>query len=99
MRHVTLAFLLTVPALAGATEYAGGVVSVHDGDTLRVLYRDGELKVRLDCIDAPDLRQTMASARNRLTSPWYSGAPSGWRDADATGIAAYLEGRTTGTWM
>jgi endonuclease YncB( thermonuclease family) len=32
--------------------YAGKVVSVHDGDTLRVLYHGGELEVRLVCIDA-----------------------------------------------
>jgi micrococcal nuclease len=49
--------LLTLPVLAGAMTYAGKVTSVHDGDTIRVLYHDGELKVRLDCIDAPELKQ------------------------------------------
>ncbi len=57
MRHIILAFLLTLPALAAAIEYTGKVTSVHDGDTIRILYHDGELKVRLECIDAPELRQ------------------------------------------
>jgi endonuclease YncB( thermonuclease family) len=48
---------MLLPALAGATEYTGKVVSVHDGDTIRVLYHGGELKVRLECIDAPELKQ------------------------------------------
>jgi endonuclease YncB( thermonuclease family) len=30
---------------------------VHDGDTIRVLYHGGGLKVRLECIDAPELHQ------------------------------------------
>lgn len=33
------------------------VVSVHDGDTLTVLIRRREVKVRLTDIDAPELRQ------------------------------------------
>jgi endonuclease YncB( thermonuclease family) len=38
-------------------DYTGKVVSVRDSDTIPALYHDGELKVRLDCIDAPELRQ------------------------------------------
>jgi endonuclease YncB( thermonuclease family) len=49
--------LLFLPVLTGAAEYTGKVVSVHDGDTIRVLYYDGELKIRLECIDAPELHQ------------------------------------------
>ncbi len=44
MRAIILVLLLTLPVLAGATDYVGKVISVHDGDTIRVLYRDGELK-------------------------------------------------------
>ena len=49
--------LLILSAFAAAAEYTGKVVSVHDGDTIRVLYHGGELKVRLECIDAPELHQ------------------------------------------
>lgn len=35
----------------------GVVVSVHDGDTLTVLFEKQQLKIRLAVIDAPELRQ------------------------------------------
>ena len=47
---------------------AGKVVSVHDGDTLRVLDAAGtQHKVRLQGIDSPETRQAFGTkARNRL---------------------------------
>jgi len=64
-------FLTLVPMLAVAAEPAtltGKVVSVHDGDTLRVLDAAGtQHKVRLQGIDAPETRQAFGTkARNRL---------------------------------
>jgi endonuclease YncB( thermonuclease family) len=57
MRAGILLSLLALLALAAATKYTGKVTSVHDGDTIRVFYHGGELKVRLECIDAPELKQ------------------------------------------
>ena len=67
-------FLTLVPMLAVAAVAAepatltGKVVSVHDGDTLRVLDAAGtQHKVRLQGIDAPETKQAFGTkARNRL---------------------------------
>jgi micrococcal nuclease len=63
-----LLWLLALPVLLLANDYTGKVISVHDGDTIRVLYHDGELKVRLDCIDAPELRQPYGQRSKRTLS-------------------------------
>lgn len=44
-----------MPAIAA--DFAGRVVSVHDGDTLTALVGRTEFKIRLAEIDAPELRQ------------------------------------------
>lgn len=53
-------------AWAGRT-YQGKVVSVTDGDTIRILVHDQQLKVRLAEIDAPEKGQPWgAKARQAL---------------------------------
>ena len=61
----TLSSVLTAAEPATLT---GKVVSVHDGDTLRVLDAGGtQHKVRLQGIDSPETRQAFGTkARNRL---------------------------------
>ena len=44
----------TVPYAYAETTYTGKVISIADGDTLRILYRDGQLKIRLAEIDTPE---------------------------------------------
>ena len=61
--------MLAVAAVAAEpATLAGKVVSVHDGDTLRVLDAAGtQHKVRLQGIDSPETRQAFGTkARNRL---------------------------------
>ena len=64
--------LVSMLALAAVAEepatLTGKVVSVHDGDTLRVLDAAGtQHKVRLQGIDSPETRQAFGTkARNRL---------------------------------
>ena len=61
--------MLAVAAVAAEpATLTGKVVSVHDGDTLRVLDAAGtQHKVRLQGIDSPETRQAFGTkARNRL---------------------------------
>jgi micrococcal nuclease len=59
-----LALLLTLPAQAAT------VLSVGDGDTLRVDDRGKRLTIRLACIDAPEMAQSPYGEQSRalLTS-------------------------------
>jgi endonuclease YncB( thermonuclease family) len=57
MRQVfILAILASVPCSAAA-DFAGHVVKVTDGDSVTVLVDTKQVKVRLDSIDAPELKQ------------------------------------------
>lgn len=57
LRAIFLALLLLAAPVACADELAGEVVSITDGDTLRVLVEHHEVVIRLDQIDAPEKRQ------------------------------------------
>ena len=54
---VFLAFCLSLAPGASRADFEGRVVRVSDGDTLTVLSERKEIKVRLDSIDAPELKQ------------------------------------------
>lgn len=55
--------------ISAATEYAGRVVGVLDGDTIDVLTVEKRvLRVRLSGIDAPERRQPFAAASKRAMS-------------------------------
>lgn len=57
MRAVlSLAFLAVAPCAALA-DFVGRVVNVTDGDSLTVLVEGKQVRVRLDAIDAPELKQ------------------------------------------
>jgi hypothetical protein len=68
--------LLLLPALAGATEYTGKVISVHDGDISRV-HHNGELKFRLECIDG--LRSLPVDVRRALPEAYQAVLQAGIR--------------------
>jgi len=55
--YVLLASVLFLAPGAARADFVGRVVKVSDGDTLTVLVERKEIKVRLDSIDAPELRQ------------------------------------------
>jgi len=60
-----LGLFLLMPALATAQARAGTVISIGDGDTLRVRQGDRAITVRLACIDAPEMAQQPHSQRAR----------------------------------
>lgn len=57
MRRLALLLFLLVAPCASRADFTGRVVKVSDGDTLTVLFEQKEIKVRLDSIDAPELKQ------------------------------------------
>lgn len=63
---VLLAFLAFAPCAAWA-DFVGRVVRVADGDTLTILVERRQVQVRLDSIDAPELKQAFGQrARQSL---------------------------------
>ena len=64
-----LAFTITVEA----TQMTGKVVSVSDGDTLRVLIGDQQIKIRLSGIDAPESDQPFGQASKRYLAEAVAG--------------------------
>ncbi|MBS2038373.1 thermonuclease family protein [bacterium] len=57
MKRSTLALLLVLTLVAGADQLRGLVDDVHDGDTVRLRTDHGLVRVRLESIDAPELKQ------------------------------------------
>jgi micrococcal nuclease len=68
MRRRTLTLLLLAAALAAGPAGAATVLSVGDGDTLRVVDGSKRLTIRMACIDAPETAQRPygAASRQRL---------------------------------
>lgn len=59
-----------------AARIAGKVVGVHDGDSLTLYRGTGpQLKIRLDGIDAPELKQAFGAAAKRRLSDLVFGNP------------------------
>ena len=50
------------------TTYSGKVISITDGDTLRILYRGGQLKIRLAEIDTPERKQPWGTRAKQALS-------------------------------
>ena len=60
-----LVCLLLLPTVAVGQGSAGTVVSIGDGDTLRVRQGERTITVRLACIDAPEMAQQPHGQRAR----------------------------------
>jgi endonuclease YncB( thermonuclease family) len=61
-----LILLLSVPALA--EEFTGKVVAITDGDTIKVLRDQEEVKIRLAGIDCPESHQAFGKKAKQATS-------------------------------
>lgn len=68
-KGLLLGFLLSVlaawPQIAGSQGMAATVLSIGDGDTIRVRQAGKALTVRLACIDAPETAQTPYGLKSR----------------------------------
>jgi micrococcal nuclease len=51
-----------------ATEITGKVISVKDGDTIKILYNGKALTIRLAHIDCPEKKQSFGAAAKKFTS-------------------------------
>ena len=65
---IGLQFFLLGPVGHADTAYTGKVISIADGDTLRILYRDGQLKIRLAEIDTPERKQPWGTRAKQALS-------------------------------
>jgi endonuclease YncB( thermonuclease family) len=64
----SILLVLAGPSGHTATTYTGKVISIADGDTLRILYRDGQLKIRLAEIDTPERKQPWGNRARQALS-------------------------------
>lgn len=74
MKHYLIAMCWFALALnTEANELTGKVVSVSDGDTIRVLVNNQQLKIRLGGIDAPESDQPFGPASKRYLAEAVAG--------------------------
>ena len=67
MRYLALVFTLLFPAIAQA--WPGDVLTVHDGDTVRVQSADGKaVSIRVYGVDCPELGQPYGTEARDLTA-------------------------------
>jgi micrococcal nuclease len=64
---LSLLWLLCCIAAVPAQAYRALVVSVHDGDSLRIRRREGTERIRLAGVDAPELEQPLGIEARSLT--------------------------------
>jgi endonuclease YncB( thermonuclease family) len=57
MRLTLVVLIAAIAPSIAVADIIGRVVRVHDGDTLTVVIQQKQLRVRLDAVDAPELRQ------------------------------------------
>ncbi len=69
---IALSWILLTLESQGS-ELTGKVVSVSDGDTLRVLVDDQQIKIRLSGIDAPESDQPFGQASKRYLAEAVAG--------------------------
>jgi endonuclease YncB( thermonuclease family) len=68
MIRLMIALVLLVPVLALAEEFTGKVIGITDGDTIKVLRGNEEIKIRLEGIDCPESHQAFGNKAKQATS-------------------------------
>jgi endonuclease YncB( thermonuclease family) len=62
------AFVVMLPLPGFAEEFTGKVVGITDGDTIKVLRKGEEVKIRLEGIDCPESHQAFGNKAKQATS-------------------------------
>ncbi len=89
-------FFLSSPA--GARSFKGKVVSVTDGDTLKVLSDGKQIKIRLYGIDTPEKKQAFGqAAKRKISSILTSTVSIEEKDTDRYGRTVGIVYTSTGT--
>ena len=70
---ITYCILFLSSLLANANEFSGKVVHVSDGDTIIVLKKGKELKIRLSEIDCPEKKQAFGQKAKNFTKSRVAG--------------------------
>jgi micrococcal nuclease len=65
---VLVLWLVFVPLIAAAEQFAGKVVGISDGDTISVLREGKAVKVRLHGVDTPEKAQAFGTQARKFTS-------------------------------
>lgn len=59
---------ISLPVYADSSSFQAGCVGVSDGDTIKVLRNNSEIKIRLEGIDCPELHQAFSRKAKQFTS-------------------------------
>lgn len=68
LKVLFLALVIFLVAGANAATLRGKCVAVTDGDTIKVLVNNQEIKVRLNGVDAPEKKQPFGTQAKKFTS-------------------------------
>ena len=68
-----IAWVLICPSLLYATSFQGKVVSVSDGDTIKVLKDGKQVKISLAAIDCPEKKQPYGQKAKQFTADLVAG--------------------------
>lgn len=68
MKAILTILLISATLFAKAQTIAGRVISVHDGDTFKMVSGDDTVKVRLYGVDCPELKQPYGDSARIFTS-------------------------------
>lgn len=71
--HFLLSLTLTLITLANLTFMPPGVVKFYDGDNLTIIQGGIKTKVRLACIDAPELKQANGQSSRKILKSLITG--------------------------
>src|SRR5512132_3820788 len=67
MRYFRIAILAVAAAVASVQDFQGKVVSITDGDTIRVMHNGLAERIRLWGIDCPEAKQAFGTRAKQLT--------------------------------
>jgi micrococcal nuclease len=70
---IVISFILIFSFNVFAATYTARVIGIHDGDTIKVLKDNRQLKIRLYGIDCPEKRQAFGKKAKQFTSNFVYG--------------------------